>query len=109
MPPGRDIDHDIQHIPGATPISKSPYKMSMPEAIELKEQLLQLLDQGFIRPSVSSWGALVLFQKKKDGTLHLCIDYQGLNHLILKRKYPKSRIDRPSTRIYIILQDRFEV
>ena len=62
-------------LPGATPIAKSPYKMSVSEAIELKEQLRQLLEQGFIRPSVSPWGAPVLFQKKKDGTLRLCIDY----------------------------------
>ena len=74
MPPGRDIDHEIELIPGATPIAKSPYKMSVPEAIELKEQLHQLLEQGFIRPSVSPWGAPVLFQKKKNGTLRLCID-----------------------------------
>ena len=71
MPPGRDIDCEIELIPGATPISKSPYKMSMPKAIKLKEQLRQLL----IRPSVSPWGAFDLFQNKKDGTLHLCIDY----------------------------------
>ena len=75
MPPERDIDHEIERVPRASPIAKSPYKMSVPEAIELKEQLWQLLEQGFIRPSVSPWGAPVLFQKKKDGTLRLCIDY----------------------------------
>ena len=61
MPPGRDIDHEIELIPRATPIAKSPYKMSVPEAIEFKEQLRQLLEQGFIRPSVSPWGAPILF------------------------------------------------
>ena len=61
MPPRRDIDHEIELIPGATPIAKSPYKMYVPEAIELKEQLRQLLEQGFIKPSVSPWGAPVLF------------------------------------------------
>ena len=75
MPLERDIDHKIEIIPRATPIAKSPYKMLVPKAKELKEQLRQLLEKGFIRPSVSPWGALVLFQKKKDGTLCLCIDY----------------------------------
>ena len=93
MPPERDIDHEIELVPGASPIAKSPYKMSVPEAIELKEQLRQLLEQGFIRPSVSPWGAPVLFQKKKDGTLRLCIDYRGLNQLTIKNKYPIPRID----------------
>ena len=69
MPPERDINHEIELAPRATPIAKSPYKMLVPEAMELKEQLCQLLEQGFIRPSVSLWGAPVLFQKKKDGTL----------------------------------------
>ena len=100
MPPGRDIDHEIELIPGATPIAKSPYKMSVPEAIELKEQLRQLLEQGFIRPSVSPWGAPVLFQKKKDGTLRLCIDYRGLNNLTVKNKYPIPRIDELLDRLH---------
>ena len=100
MPLGRDIDHEIELIPGATPIAKSPYKMSVPEAIELKEQLRQLLEQGFIRPSVSPWGAPILFQKKKDGTLRLCIDYQGLNNLTVKNKYPIPRIDKLLDRLH---------
>ncbi len=67
--------------------------MSLSEALELKEQLTQLLDQGFIRPSVSPWGAPVLFQKKKDGTFRLCIDFRGLNQCTIKNKYPLPRID----------------
>ena len=67
--------------------------MPLHEAIELKEQLTQLIDQGFIRPSVSPWSAPVLFNKKKDGTLRLCIDYQGLNQATIKNKYPIPRID----------------
>ena len=63
-------------MPGATPASKSPYKMSTPELVELKLQLKEMLDKGYIRPSVSPWGALVQFLKKKDGTLRLCIDYR---------------------------------
>ena len=69
------------------------YKMSVPKAIELKEQLTQLLDQGYIRPSVSPWSAPVLFVKKKDGTLRMCIDYRGLNQCTIKNKYPIPRID----------------
>ncbi|MCO5564854.1 hypothetical protein L7F22_018522 [Adiantum nelumboides] len=78
-PTTRGLVHDITLVPGAQPIAKSPYKMSLSEALELKNQLTQLLEQGFIRPSVSPWGAPILFQKKKDGTFRLCIDYRGLN------------------------------
>ena len=69
LPPSREVDHEIELIPGAEPVSKRPYKMCLPEAIELKEQLKELIQQGHIRPSNSPWGAPVLFQKKKDGTL----------------------------------------
>ena len=65
MPAKRDINHEIEFVPRATPIAKSPYKILVLEAIELKEQLCQLLEQGFIRPSVSPWEAPILFQKKK--------------------------------------------
>ena len=75
MLPERDIDHEIELVPRATPIAKSPYKMSVSEAIEFKEHLRQLLEQGFIQPSILPWGTPFLFQKNKDGTLHLCIDY----------------------------------
>ena len=66
LPPERELVQKIELIPGAQPIAKSPYKMSPSEALELKNQLTQLLEQGFINPSVSPWGAPVLFQKKKD-------------------------------------------
>ncbi|MCO5585991.1 hypothetical protein L7F22_039928 [Adiantum nelumboides] len=82
------------------PVSKRPYKMSLPEAIELKEQLKQLIEQGFIRPSTSPWGAPVLFQKKKDGSLRLCIDYRGLNQVTVKNKYPIPRIDELLDRLH---------
>jgi hypothetical protein len=59
----------------------------------LKEQLQELLERGFIQPSVSPWGALVLFVKKKDGTLRMCINYRGLNELIVKNKYPLPIMD----------------
>ena len=100
LPPSREVDHEIEVIPGSSPVSRRPYKMSLPEAIELKEQLRQLLEKGFIKPSNSPWGAPVLFQKKKDGTLWLCIDYRGLNLVTVKNKYPIPRIDELLDRLY---------
>ena len=93
LPPERELVHEIELIPGAQPIARAPYKMSPSEALELKNQLTQLLEQGFIQPSVSPWGAPVLFQKKKDGTFRLCIDFRGLNQCTIKNKYPLPRID----------------
>eukprot|EP00253_Pinus_taeda_P011096 PITA_11096 len=93
LPPKRNIDFTIELIPGAAPVSRAPYRMSVPELTELKMQLQELLDKNYIRPSVSPWGALVLFVKKKDGTLRICIDYRQLNKLTIKNKYPLPRID----------------
>jgi hypothetical protein len=76
LPPKRDIDFSINLMPGATPISKTPYKMSTPELKELQMQLEELLKKGYIRLSVSSWGAPVLFMKNKYGMLRLCIDFK---------------------------------
>ena len=78
LPPKRDIDFTIELVPGAAPVSKAPYRMSIPEMLELKMQLQELLEKKYTRPSVSPWGALVLFIKKKDGTLRLCIDYTAV-------------------------------
>ena len=75
------------------PISKAPYRMSLSELKELKVQMQELLDKGFIRPSASPWGAPVLFVKKKDGSLRLCIDYRQLNQVTIKNKYPLPRND----------------
>ena len=80
-------------MPGSGAISKAPYRMAPAELRELSCQLQELLDRGFIRPSVSPWGAPVLFVKKKDGTLRLCIDYRMLNQITIKNKYPLPRID----------------
>ena len=83
----------IELKPGAEPISKTPYRMKTPELRELQIQLKELLDLGLIRPSISPWGAPVIFVKKKDGSLRLCIDYRDLNKATVKNRYPIPRID----------------
>lgn len=93
MPPPRMVDHAIDLYPGTEPYSRAPYRFNIDELKELKLQLDDLLKKGFIKPSVSPWGSPVLFQKKKDGTYRLCIDYQGLNKQTIKNKYPPSYID----------------
>ena len=93
LPPSREIEFTINLIPGTIPISKPPYRMSPLELRELKVQLQDLLDKGFTKPSVSPWGAPVLFVKNKDGTMRLCIDYRELNKVTIKNKYPLPRID----------------
>jgi hypothetical protein len=92
LPPKRDIDFFINLMPGAGPVSKTPYRMSTPELKELQMQLEELLKKGYIHPSVSPWGAPVLFMKKKDGTLRLCTDFRQLNKVTVKNKYPLPRI-----------------
>ena len=93
LPPTREVEFKIELLTNTEPISKAPYRMAPVELKELKKQLQELLDQGFIRPSVSPWGAPVLFVKKKDGTMRLCIDYRELNKVTIKNKYPLPRID----------------
>ncbi|KAL3749910.1 hypothetical protein ACJRO7_010955 [Eucalyptus globulus] len=93
LPLDREIEFCIELMPGTTPISKAPYQMAPTELKELKTQLQELLDKGFIRPSVSPWGAPVLFVKKKDGSMRLCIDYRELNKVTVKNKYPLPRIE----------------
>ncbi|KAJ4951553.1 hypothetical protein NE237_028385 [Protea cynaroides] len=93
LPPDRATEFVIDLIPGATPVSKAPYRMAPTELKELKVQLQELLDKGYIRPSISPWGAPVLFIKKKDGSVLLCIDYRELNKLTIKNRYPLPRID----------------
>ena len=75
LPPDRETEFTIEVTPGVALVSIPPYRMAPLELQELKKQLQELLDKGFVRPSVSPWGAPVLFVKKKDGTLRLCIDY----------------------------------
>jgi hypothetical protein len=93
LPPRRDIDFSIELASGAVPVSRTPYRMSTPELVELKLQLKEMMDKGYIWPNVSPWGAPVLFVKKKDGTHPLCIDYRQLNKVTIKNKYPLPRID----------------
>ena len=93
LPPDREIEFAIDLAPGTEPISKAPYRMAPVELKELATHLHDLLEKGVIRPSVSPWGATVLFVKKKDGSMRLCIDYRELNKLTIKNKYPLPRID----------------
>jgi hypothetical protein len=93
LPPRRDIDFSIELAPGVVPVSRTPYKMSTPELVELKLQLKEMMDRGYIQPSVSPWGAPVMFVKNKYGTLRLCIYYRQLNKVTIKNKYPLPRID----------------
>ncbi|GJS79664.1 putative reverse transcriptase domain-containing protein [Tanacetum coccineum] len=86
-------EEKIDLIPGAAPVARAPYRLAPSEMKELSEQLQELSDKGFIRPSSSPWGAPVLFVKKKDGSFRMCIDYQELNKLTMKNRYPLSRID----------------
>ncbi|XP_073137245.1 uncharacterized protein [Henckelia pumila] len=79
IPPDREVEFSIELVPNNVPISKAPYRLAPTKMNQLKEQIQELLDKGFIRPSFSPWGAPVLFVKKKDGSLRLCIDYRGLN------------------------------
>jgi hypothetical protein len=93
MPRDRDIEFIIELQPGTAPISKRPYRMPPNELAELKIQLQDLLDKGFIRPSALPWGCPALFVKEKDNSLRLCVDYRPLNAVTIKNKYPLPRID----------------
>ena len=93
LPPQRTVDHKIELLPGASPPSRPMHRMSEKERQELVTQLKYLLDRGYIRPSTSPYGAPVLFVKKKDGTMRMCVDYRALNQITIKNKYPLPRID----------------
>jgi len=88
LPLVREIKVSIKTITRVSPIARSPYRMAPMELAELKVELQELLDKGFIRPRNLPWGASVLFVKKKDGTLHFCIDYRQLNKVTVKNRYP---------------------
>jgi hypothetical protein len=93
MPPDREIEFVIELVPGTAPIFKRPYRMTANQLAELKEQLQELLDKGYIHPSASPWGAPIIFVPKKDGTQRMCVDYRFLNEVTVKNKYPLPRID----------------
>jgi hypothetical protein len=93
LPPERDVEFVIELKPSTAPISRRSYCMSPNELAELKTQLQDLLEKGFIRPSSSPWGYPAIFVKKKDQTLQMCVDYRPLNEVTIKNKYPLPRID----------------
>ena len=93
LPLDREVEFTIDLIPRTEPISIPPYRMAFEELRELKAQLEELLSKGFIRLSISPWGAPVLFVKKKDGSLRLCIDYRQLNKVTIRNQYPLPRVD----------------
>jgi hypothetical protein len=93
MPPEREVEFIIDLLPGTAPTFKRPYRMSIEELKELKKQLTELQEAGYIRPSSSPWGAPVLFVQKKDGSQRMCVDYRSLNDVTVKNKYPLPRIE----------------
>nr|GEV08184.1 hypothetical protein [Tanacetum cinerariifolium] len=93
LPPARPVEFQIDLIPGAAPVARAPYRLAPSEMKELSEQLQELFEKGFIRPSSPPWGAPVLFVKKKDGLFRMCIDYHELNKLTVNNRYPLPRID----------------
>jgi hypothetical protein len=100
LPPERSVDHRIELVPGSDPPNKPPYRLSPAEQDVLKKQLEELTELGFIRPSKSPYGAPVLFVKKKDGGLRLCIDYRALNKQTIRNAYPLPRIDELLDRLH---------
>jgi hypothetical protein len=93
MPTDHEIEFVIELVPGTAPIFKRPYTMSANQLTEIKEQLQELLDKGYIHPSASPWGAPIIFVPKKDGMHRICVDYCSLNEITIKNKYPLPRID----------------
>ncbi|GJR69057.1 putative reverse transcriptase domain-containing protein [Tanacetum coccineum] len=93
LPPTRQVEFQIDLIPGVAPVARAPYRLAPSKMKELSEQLKELSNKGFIRPSSSPWRASVLFVKKKDGSFRMCIDYRELYKLTVKNRYPLPRID----------------
>jgi hypothetical protein len=93
MPPYREVEFVIDPLPGSAPTFKRPYRMSVEELKELKKQLTELQEAGYIHPSSSSWGASVLFVQKKDGSQRMCVDYRSLNDATVRNKYSLPRIE----------------
>ncbi|GJS42892.1 putative reverse transcriptase domain-containing protein, partial [Tanacetum coccineum] len=93
LPPTRQVEFQIDLIPGVAPVARAPYRLALSEMKEFSEQLQELSDKGFIRPSSSPWGAPIFFVKKKDGSFRMCINYRELNKLTVKNRYPLPMID----------------
>nr|GEX20240.1 putative reverse transcriptase domain-containing protein [Tanacetum cinerariifolium] len=93
LPPPRQVEFEIELVPGAAPVARAPYRLAPSEMKELAKQLQELSDKVFIRPSSSPWGAPVLFVKKKDGSFCMRIVYREINKLTIKNRYPLLRID----------------
>jgi hypothetical protein len=95
LPPKRDIYFSIDLMYGVSPVSNTPYRMRITKLKEFQMQVEEFLKKAYIFPSVSPWGARVLFFKNKYGKLRLCIDFRQLNKVVFKNKYPFPRIDDP--------------
>lgn len=93
MLPDRDIEFFIELLPDTGPISKRPYRMPTNDLEEIKKQIKELLEKGYIRRSSSPWGAPVLLVEKKDGSLRMVVDYRALNEVTIKNKYPLPMIN----------------
>ena len=93
MPPDRNIEFVIELVSDTAPIYKRPYRMDVNQHAEVKEQLQEFLDKGYIRPSLSPWGAPIIFVPKKDGTQRMCVDYRALNDVTVNNKYPFPHIE----------------
>ncbi|GJV66061.1 putative reverse transcriptase domain-containing protein [Tanacetum coccineum] len=112
LPPTRQVEFQIDLVPGAATVARAPYRLAPSELQELSTQLQEISDKGFIRPSSPPWGALVLFVKKKDGSFRMCIDYHELNKLTVKNRYQLSRINDlfnqlQGSRVYYKIDLRF--
>ena len=82
------MNHHIKLVLGSRTPAQDSYRMNLPELTELQEQVMELLDAGLVQPSKAPYGAPMLFQKKQDGMLQMCVDYRGLNKVTIKNKYP---------------------
>ncbi|GKA47646.1 hypothetical protein Tco_0740529 [Tanacetum coccineum] len=105
LPPVRQVEFQIDLIPRATLVARAPYRLAPSEMQELSNQLQELSDRGYIRPSTSPWGAPVLFVKQKDGSFRMCIYYRELNKLTVKNRYPLPRIDDLFDQLQVCIDD----
>ena len=91
--PLRDVDHNIELVPGEEPSHKVPYRMPLPDLNKLKKPLKNLMEKGYIQPSISAFGAPTLFVPKTDGSVQMCVNYKALNKVTIHNRYPLPRID----------------